>query len=534
MTPENFLAMDRRTLLAGGVAIAALPFLAGCAAGTDGAVGDTLVVGISADPTSLTSAMTSAGTATTVSTKIFDGLVGYSRDLKPEPRLAKSWQLSEDQRSLTLNLREGVKWHDGQPFNSGDVAYSALDIWRKYHSRGRATFANLVSVDTPDPLTAILQFSQPAPYILSALASNESQVVPRHLYADRDVLTNPANNRPVGTGPFRFVQWERGQYLRLERNPDYWDQGKPHFATLIFRILGDSASHAAALETGEVHFTSGIAAGDWDRISKLPNVRVDNRNFGLATAASGLEFNLDLPKLRDVRVRRAVAHALDLDFVLKTILYGNGQIDTGPIPAVYKEFYSADVPRYPYDLDKARALLDEAGFTPDAKGIRLSFTLDPTPSGDRSNRVAEYIRSALAKVGIQVRLRNQDFATFVKRVYTDRDFEVIIAGGQMGPDPVIGVQRFFWSKNFQKGVAFSNASHYASPEADRYLERAQVEIDPEKRRALYAQFQRVTQTDLPRVPLFTSSGAIFHSARLTPLDDNGEGIFGNFANLKIV
>jgi len=533
MTADISPAFSRRTLLAGSAALAAFPILEGCASGgSDVAAGDTLVVGISADPTSLTAAITSAGTAAIVSTKIFDGLLGYSVDLKPEPRLARAWQLSEDQRSLTLNLREGVKWHDRRPFTSGDVAFSALQIWRKYHSRGRATFANLLAVDTPDPLTAVLRFSKPAPYILSALASNESQVVPRHLYADKDVLTNPANNKPVGTGPFRFANWERGQYLRLERNPDYWDKGKPHFSALIFRILGDSASHAAALETGEVHFTSGIAPGDWARIATLPNVRVDNRNFGLATSASGLEFNLDLPKLQDVRVRRAIAHAIDRQFVLKNILYGNGLIDTGPIPAVYKDFYTADVPLYPYDPGKAKALLDEAGLKPDANGVRLSFTLDPTPSGDRSSKLAEYIRSALAKIGVKVQLRNQDFATFVKRVYTDRDFEVIIAGGQMGPDPVIGVQRFFWSKNFQKGVAFSNASHYASREADGFLEQAQIETDPEKRRALYAQFQRVTQTDLPRIPLFTSSGALFYNARLTPLDDNAEGTFGNFANLK--
>jgi len=530
MTLADPRSMTRRTLLASGAALAALPLLEGCTSG--GTDGNTLLFGISADPTSLTSAITSAGTAAIVSTKIFDGLLGYTNDLKPQPRLARQWQLSDDQRSLTLNLRENVKWHDGRPFTSGDVAFSALQVWRKYHSRGRSTFANLRSVDTPDPLTAVLNFSEPAPYILSALASMESQVVPRHVYADRDVLTNPANNRPVGTGPFRFAAWERGQYLRLERNPDYWDKDKPHLSGIVFRIFGDSAASAAALETGEIHLTNGIAPGDQERISKLPNVRIDNRNFALAMGGTGLEFNLDLPKLRDVRVRRAVAHAIDRQFILKNVLYGNGLIDTGPISEIYKQFYSAEVPLYPFDPDKAKALLDEAGLRPDAGGTRLSFTLDPTPGGERSSKLAEYIRSALADVGIRAQLRNQDFATFVKRVYTDRDFEVIIAGGQMGPDPVIGMQRFYWSKNFQKGVAFSNASHYHSPEADRLLEQAQIETDPEKRRLLYAQFQRVVQTDLPRISLFTSNGALFYNARLSPLDDNAEGIYGNFANLK--
>jgi peptide/nickel transport system substrate-binding protein len=395
------------------------------------------------------------------------------------------------------------------------------------------TFANLVAVETPDPLTAILRFSSPAPYVLSALASNESQVVPRHLYAGRDVLSNPANILPVGTGPFRFAEWQRGQFIRLERNAHYWDKDKPSLDGIIFRILGDSASHAAALETGEIHLTSLIAPGDTKRVAKLPGVIVDNRNFGLVTAGSGLEFNLDLPKLQDVRVRRAVAHAIDTQFILKNILFGNGVIDTGPISAVYDGFHSDAVPLYPFDPKRAEALLDEAGLKPGAKGVRLSFSLDPTPGTDRLTRVAEYIRSALAEVGISVEIRNQDFATFVKRVYTERDFEVILAGGQMGPDPAIGTQRFYWSKSFKPGVAFSNASHYANPAVDRALEAARVETDQDKRRELYAEFQRLVQIDLPRIPLFTTSGTLFASKRLSRLPDNAEGIFGNFAGIKL-
>ncbi len=130
-------------------------------------------------------------------------------------------------------------------------------------------------------------------------------------------------------------------------------------------------------------------------------------------------------------------------------------------------------------------------------------------------------------------LRSQDFATFVRRVYTERDFEVILAGGQMGPDPVIGTQRFYWSKSFQPGVAFSNASHYANPVVDRALEAAQEETDPARRRAFYAEFQRLVQEDLPRIPLFTTSGTVFRSNRASPLPDDAHGIFGNFATMKL-
>ncbi|PNU05523.1 ABC transporter substrate-binding protein [Novosphingobium guangzhouense] len=531
MYDDDLNALSRRSVLGMGGVLAMLPLLEACGGASEGA-GNTLVVAISIEPTTLTSAITSAGGGQLVSPKIFDGLLTYSADLKPEPGLAQAWNVSDDKRTLTLNLRPGVKWHDGKPFTSADVAYSALSIWSKYHSRGRMTFARLVAVDTPDPLTAVLRFSDPAPYALSALASFESQVVPRHVYEGRDVLSNPANNAPIGTGPFRFVEWQRGQFIRLERNRDYWDKGKPALDGVIFRVIGESAANAAALETGEIQFTNGIAPGDIARVSKLPDIVRDDRNFALPTAGMGLEFNLDVPKLRDVRVRRAVAHAIDPDFILKHILFGNGVIDRSPISSVYKDFHSEDVPLYPFDPERAKALLDEAGLKPDAKGARLSFTLDPTPSGERSIKLAEYIRSALARVGIRVELRSQDFATFVKRIYTDRDFEVALSGGQMGPDPVIGTQRFYWSKSFKPGVAFSNGAHYHNPALDRALEAAQVEPDIEKRRAYYAEFQRIAQTDLPRIPLYTTSGSIFSGRRLSRLPDTAEGFYGNFADLK--
>ena len=524
------LILTRRGVLVSAAALGLVPLLDACGAG--GGQANTLVIGLDAEPTSLTSAITSAGGPQFVSTKIFDGLLGYAADLTPLPRLATRWQLAEDDLSLTLTLRSGVKWHDGRPFTAADVAFSVLEVWKKFHSRGRSTFANVTAADTPDPLTVVLRLARPAPYLISALASNESQVVPRHLYAGRDVLSNPANNAPVGTGPFRFKRWERGQYIALERNPDYWDAGKPHLDGIVFRMLGAGAAQSAALETGEIQLTDMVAAGDVARVAGEPGLRQDARDFALQSGSLGLEFNLDLPKLRDVRLRRAIAHAIDGDFVLKNILFGHGEIATGPIPSNIEAFYSADVPRYPFDRARAKALLDDAGLRPGANGTRLSFLLDPVPIGDRAARLGEYVKAALSEVGIAVQLRTQDFATFVKRAYTDRDFEVLLVGGQMGPDPVIGMQRFYWSKSFHKGVAFSNASHYASPEADRLLEAAQVETDLARRRALYGDFQRLAQTDLPRIPLITNGQPVLTSKRLNTLPDTAEGIYGNFADLK--
>jgi peptide/nickel transport system substrate-binding protein len=524
------MALSRRAWLAGGVSLGALALLGGC--GGQGQ-GNTLVVAIESEPTGLTTAITSLGSVQQVSSKIFDGLLSYASDLTPVPRLATAWQTAEDGLSITLHLRQGVRWHDGKPFTATDVAWTLLNVWKIYHSRGRSTFANVVAVDTPDAATAVLRLSRPAPYILAALASNESQVLPAHVYAGKDVLTNPANAAPIGNGPFKFVEWQRGQFLRLERNPDYWDKGKPHLDGLVFRFMTDSAAQAAALEAGEVHLATGVAINDVARVAAHPGLYHDTHTYALAIASSGLEFNLDLPQFKDVRVRRAIAHALDGQFIAEHILFGLGQIATGPIPHSMPAWYTPDVPRYPYDPARAEALLDEAGARRDAHGHRFAFTLDPAPSGTYSRRLAEYIRAQLGRLGIEVTLRSEDFATFVKRVYTDRDFEVILDGGQMGPDPAIGTQRWYWSKSFRKGVAFSNASHYANPQVDHLLESAQTERDPAQRRALYNAFQKLVQSDLPRIPLIELPTIIVASRRLSALPATAEGIYGNFADLTL-
>ncbi|MBW8852934.1 MAG: ABC transporter substrate-binding protein, partial [Bradyrhizobium sp.] len=306
--------------------------------------GGQLIVGQSPEPTLLTSAITVAGPTQVVSGKIFDGLLSYDNNLNPRPQLAQSWTISADGLAYTFKLRPGVTWHDGKPFTSADVAFSVLDVWKKYHSRGRATFANVTAVDTPDPLTAIWRLSKPAPYILSALASIESQILPKHLYAGTDILTNPHNVAPVGTGPFRFAEWKRGQYIALTRNPNYWDKAKPYLDRVIFRILPDASSAATALETGEIHLVSGVsvAYSDLGRISR--------------------------------------------------VWYGYGKVATGPVPPSLTQFYTTDVPSYPFDPEKAKQLLDQAGLKPNAAGVRLSITHDPAPVSDAYARSAEFIR----------------------------------------------------------------------------------------------------------------------------------------------
>jgi len=523
----------REALLAGGAL--GLMGLAGCSA-SGGAQGrGTLVIGFSPEPPTLTSAATTAGPTQSISTKIFDGLVTFDAGGNPLPQLALSWETAADALSVTFKLRPNVKWHDGQPFTSSDVAYSLLDVWKKLHGRGRSTFATVEAVDTPDPLTAIFRLSRPVPYLVTALSSAESQIVPRHVYAGRDFLSNPAGNAPIGTGPFRFAEWRRGEFIRLERNADYWNRDEPRLDGIIYRLFSDPAAAGAALETGEVQLLTStqVSLSDVRRLKREPQLRVTERPSGFTAALSVFEFNLDRPHLGDARVRQAFAHAIDKKFLLENAWQGFGTVEDSPIPRLMAQFHDPAVPRYAFDPGAARALLDAAGLKPDSRGLRLRLTHDPAPTGDALQKSAFAIRDNLRKVGVDLVIRSSDFAGFIKRVYTDRDFDTSQYSASAGPDPAIGTQRFYWSKNFQPGVAFSNGAHYVNPQVDALLEQAQREVDPARRKALYAAFQQQVQRDLPRIPLVASTAAILASTRVHGLPDTAYGALDNFAGVSL-
>ena len=493
--------------------------------------GGTLSMILSPEPASLVSGLNSSSPVYTVSPKMFDGLVTYDPQFKMLPQLATSWEASADGLTITFKLRPGVKWHDGKPFTSADVQFSFMEILKKYHSRGTATFAYLETVDTPDALTAVFRLSKPSPYLLRALAGAESPIMPKHVYEGTDVLRNPANLKPIGTGPFKFKEWRRGSYIMLERNPDYWDQPKPYLDTLIFRFIPDGAARAVALESGDVQYGTQyiVPMNDVARLAKLPNLAVTTAGYEYNTSVNYFEFNLRRPYLQDVRVRRAIAHAMDKDFLVKNVWFGYAKAGTSPITDKQADFHTDDVPQYPYDLKKAESLLDEAGFKRGADGVRMKLTLDYSPSGDMYRQTAEYMKQALAQVGIQATVRNQDNPTFLRRVWGQYDFDLNIYSSSNIADPVIGIQRFYWSKGIQENVPYSNGSGYASPEMDRILEAAQVENDPVKRHDLYVQMQKLEMTDLPNFAIVYSRWMTIHDKKVKDLNTTGLGPYENFA-----
>ena len=475
--------------------------------------GGTLVAVLVPEPGVLSTNFDVGQNVSNLSSKIFDGLIKLGPDLTPLPELATAWEVSADGLTLTFHLRRGVKWHDGQPFTSADVSFSIQEVWRKFQPRLRTALANVDDVLTPDDYTVEFKLSRPAPVILLALNRLQAQILPRHLYQETDILRNPHNVKPVGTGPFRFKDWVRGDRIVLERNPDYWDTGKPYLDGVIFRIIPDAAARSAAFERGDVQYGSvfPVPLSDVARISSLPGLKVIHTGYEAWGTTLGLEFNLRNPLLQDVRVRRAVAHAVDRARAIQTAYHGLGKPSTGPVPSAMTPFYTPDTPQYAYNTVVAEQLLDQAGYPRKADGVRFSLHIDGIPFTDDTRRVAEFIRQSLKRVGIDVEVRNQDLPRFFQRIYTERDFDLALVPMSATVDPQIGLERYFASIGILKGVPFSNASGYQNPELDRIFEAAHVELAPAKRIELYRQFQRIIQTDLPALPLLEAAFSTVYS-----------------------
>ena len=532
---KTFSRTKRRLLASGGV-IAAAP-LADPAGGRQAAAqarSRTITFVVVPEPPLLVAAFSSAGMVQLVSPKILEGLVVYDRNLDPRPSLATAWKISASGDEISFTLRPGVKWHDGKPFTSADVKFTIEEVLKKVHPRGRTTFAHVTSVETPDPLTAVLKLSTPSPYIMSALAASESPMVPRHLLEGRDPTKAPFATAPVGTGPFRFDSWQRGSHIVLKRNPDYWNKGRPHFDQMIARFIPDAGARAVALEKGEVDIGGAfpVALDDTVRLSKLPSLKVTSEGYAMIGAMFYFEFNMRDPQFQDVRVRRAIAHAIDRKFLIDNVWFGFADAATGPVSQKLVNSYSDKVPHYPFDPKKAQELLDEAGFPRKDNGIRFTITHEPSPYNERYKRFGEYFKQAMATIGIAVDLKTADAATFLRRIWTDNAYQTTAYGIFNTTDPTIGVQRMYWSKNIRKGVAYSNGSGYSSPDMDRVLEASQTEVDPAKRRELFQKMQVLAMTDLPIIPVVTENFVTIYNRRLQNYEADAEGVYGTFADIR--
>jgi peptide/nickel transport system substrate-binding protein len=527
------ISPTRRTMLGAAASLLLTPRLAAAQSQeAEPKRGGTMTIMFFQEPPMLLSLVNT--NSLTCSAKVTEGLLWYDHEVKPHPQLATAWTISQDQMTYTFTLREGVKWHDGQDFTSADVAAS-IAILKQWHPRGRSTFAHLAEVQTPDPHTVVLKLDAPVPYLIKGFAAAESPIIPKHLYEGTDPFTNRNNFAPIGTGPYRFKEWVRGDHVIYERNADYWDSPRPYLDQLVVKFIPDPASRSAALESGAVDlgYRTPVAYGDLDRLRAAGKLDFEAKGYEYNNNVNGLEFNLDAPNVSKLPVRQAIAHALNTAAICKTIYYGTFDPCAAPIAPYLAEYHSPDPSPYPFDVAKAEKLLDEAGYPRGPDRTRFHMIFDVSPSIEEGRRLGDFLRASLARVGIALEVRVADFGSYIKRIYTERDFDMCCTGFSNIYDPSVGVQRVYWSKNIIKGVPYSNTSYYRNPKVDALLEAAAIEPDPAKRRSEFLEFQQIVMHDLPDINIGVPRWVTIYNKRVQGHSITADGIEGNLAHAYI-
>ena len=465
--------------------------------------------------------------------KIYDGLLEYNFDLSPRPCLAESWNVSPDGLTITFNIRKGVKFHDGHPMTSEDVRYSIMEVLIKYHPRG-GKFKIIESIKTPDDHTVLIKLKSSSPALMMAFSGYESPIIPKHLFAGKDVKNHPLANKPIGTGPFKFVEWKRGQYMRFDRNPDYWSPGQPYFDRIVVQTIPDSATRSAVLEKGDFQLAGfgAVPNNDAKRLDALPNLIVTTKGYENFSPISELDFNTKVKPFNNKKVRQAVAFCIDRKFVIENIWFDFGKIATGPINSNFEAagLYTSKVKNYDVSnrIEVANRLLDEAGYPRKSDGYRFEITHDITPYGSEWQSFGEYTVQQLDKIGIKARLRVEDVATWLKRIYTNYDFTLSSNWLNTFADPVLGVHRLYHSNAIKPGTVFKNASRWSSPLTDKLMDMASVEPDQEERGALYQAFQKILVEEVPVTWIHEIQFPTVINAQYKDVITSAIGIAGNF------
>lgn len=463
--------------------------------------GGAIVIALGADPETLNPGITTGYAVGAITANVFSGLIRLGPRGEVLPQLATSWEVAPDGRTYTFRLRQGVRWHDGRPFSAADVKFSLEEIDGKFHGRFRLGFANVESVTTPNPATLVIRMKQPFAPFLQMLDTFNAPILARHLFQGENVANTPRNLQPVGTGPFVFREWARGDRIVLERNPNYWEPVYPD--RLIFRVIPNAAQRTTALETGEVDVVTDFYLSKTD-VPRLAQNRAIRLRHGQPIPALDFMFiNTRRGQLGNVKVRQALAFAINRDQIVQQAMRGLARPARGPFGDGFKFAYTreGDYTRlYPYSPEKAAQLLAEAGVARDS--LRLSMVYDAARAPLAS--AAQIIRDNLRQVGITVDLVPLERSVMIDRVYTKGDYDLTVQSFTSNTDPAIGYHRIYLTA--QPGQPFVNATGYSNPEVDRLLAQAAQTANVEARARVYAQVIEILARDVPTLILFDEIG----------------------------
>ncbi|MFP5277691.1 MAG: ABC transporter substrate-binding protein [Acidobacteriota bacterium] len=471
---------------------------------------NTLVFLIESSPANLDPRIGTDAQSEHIDQLLFDGLVKRDAHFQFEPALAASWA-QPDPKTLIFQLRPGVKFADGRPLTARDVVWT-INSMRDgtVISPKAASYASVDRIEAPGPLTVVFHLKQPDNFLLTNLSSSAMGIVPYG--SGRDFWRHP-----VGTGAFRFVSQQIDQNVVLASNPLSWSV-QPNIERIRFAVVPDAITESLELEKGSADVAvNSLPMDSLPVLAKDPHIVVQDAP---GTVIQYLAFNLRDPILKHVRVRQAIACAINRPLIIQTLLGGHARPAYSLLPPGHWA-YTGDVPHYDYDPTRANQLLDQAGFPRQAGGIRFHLTMKT--STDEGTRVlAAVFQQQLARVGIALDLRSYEFATFYSDIVRGafQMYSLRWIGGNEEPDIFSYV--FSTSRFPPKG---GNRGHYSNARLDALLDDAAATSDMDRRRADYVEAQKILARDLPAINLWYQDTVIVHNRRVTDITPGPSGSF---------
>ncbi|RUT31072.1 peptide ABC transporter substrate-binding protein [Arsenicitalea aurantiaca] len=468
---------------------------------------------------------------------VVEGLLAPDQNARYVPVLAKEVPtienggivLSEDGRRMTITykLHENVTWHDGAPFTSADVKFTWEAVKDpNFIAESKQGTADIDSIDTPDDYTVVCNYNTVTPTFASTLFT--FGIMPKHLLEGEDLNTSSYNETPVGTGPFMVTEFARGQYVVLDRNPNYWRTAEngdelPYLDRLIFRMITDSNTLVTQLRSGELDM---VVQTPYSQAAQVANIDGLELIRGPLLSWQHLDFNFENPTLSDRTVRHAIAHAINRETLIRAQGGYPEAIKSLVVPIF--ELYDPETPEFPYDPERSNQLLDEAGYVRGSDGVRekdgnrLSYNFVVQAGRADDENAQQVIIAQLRAIGIEAQADNKTGVAYREARYNG-GFDLIYGRWITSADPVYS--------NFYGTEGTNNGLNYSNPELDEVFVRLENTLDMDERKAAAAEMQRIIAEDMPAIALTTNTAVIAVTTRLQNFIPNPTNMT-NFVDTK--
>jgi len=461
-----------------------------------------LIISSIGDASFLNPVLAQDSASSEINSLVFNGLIKYDRDLKNfVGDLAESWKVEDGQEpKITFFLRKGVQWHDGKKFTAHDVKFTYDKIMdEKTNTVRRSSYELVKRAEVLDPYTFRVIYREP---FSPGLETWGIGIIPKHILEKEDINTSSFNRRPIGTGPFRFVEWISDEKIVLEANPKYFE-GRPNLDRIVYRIIPETALSEMEILTKGVDY-SGLFPYQFKRMSEVPFLRTYSQP---SLGYTYIGYNLKNELFKDKKVRHALTHAINREEIVKYVLYGYGTVASGPFPN-HLWYSNPNVKPLAFDPERSKSLLREAGWRDsdgdgilDRDGKPFRFTLITNSGNDTRRDIGVIVQRQLRDIGIDVKFELYEWSVFLKNFITAKHFDACILGWALSVDP--DAYEIWHSSQIEKGF---NTISYSNPQVDRLLEEGRREYDIEKRKKIYWRIHELIAEDQPYTFLYVPLG----------------------------